>query len=189
MKIIGISPGRSGSKSLSEILRGNGFNFFHEKLTMAWDFNSEDYDRFVRDMEKIDGSIIAPQVNYVDKYLESFPDTKVIYLKRPLNECVKSWQGWLKKWNYNHFQDIEPNCRWDFMYPSYGVEDLKEALKLYLKDYDKLVSSLLDKHPDNITIIKTKDLSNEDIINNLLDWLKVEIKNTEPEHLNKGENG
>ena len=161
-QIIGISAGRSGTKSLVKILNQNGIQFTHEHPKGVVNWHGYSGLKF--------NNIFPANIKHVEKYLKK--GHKVIYLKRGKMTCKRSWLEWLAKWDYNHFQSKKPKCQYDICYPTYSNKlTLDDAVENYLKEYEKISKKLIKKYPQHVHTLTTMDLNDKDKINDLLEFI------------------
>ena len=154
--IIGFGTGRCGSKSLATLLaKQPSIVSSHEGVELPWEYNPK---KFVESLSQIlflsDNKTPCDVgfywIQYLDKLINIFPNTKAIYLYRNKEEFIDSW-----------LRNISMKNRKMHLFPDYNMES-KEGLSEYYDYYDKKLNTLLDKYPDNIMPFHYYDLLNDE---------------------------
>jgi len=135
--IFGIGTGRCGTVSLCELLNRQKFsNFTHEnRPLLSWDGPRSELDKRIEDLLLMEGSYVGdiaffylPYINYI---LSNYPDTKIVCLKRPEHEVVRSYMKKTRGRNHwvKHNGLIWNRCEWDKCFPKYKALMKKNAVR------------------------------------------------------------
>jgi len=186
--IIGFGTGRCGTQSLARFLnQQEGWNVTHEKVGFGWypamcDFDTC-YNEFMSREEDVIGDVAFYWVQYIGLILTRNKNVKVINLYRDDEEVIESF------WSYKSFiRDYKSfwENEW-FGYPYDNDKPTKDAIANTIKRYRMLEDQVHKYFPFSIIRMKTEDLSNEESLNKLLNWLGCKEKNLNSFHTNKRE--
>ena len=180
--IIGLGTGRCGTNTFMRLLRDNGINATHEDYYLSWDFNKHEFQYAVNSLKKRNGKVSDTAfywINYVSPFLNIFPQTKFVCLKRNKEKVVASFNH--RTPNYNWWTDPQSKYwdnKWIYsnrirMMPKYDLPKI-EALGKYYDDYYLMAEKYENKYPDNFKIYNTDDvLNNEDCQKEMFDFVGI----------------
>lgn len=174
--IIGMGTGRSGSASLTRLLRKQkDSSFAHEyPPRMGWDKQPQRLDthfrRFniLRRYNAFVGDVSHWWLPHVEEVLELHEDVRFVAMQRNKEKTIESFLSikWFKGVDapgaVNHWVDHDGTFfkenAWDDAYPKYDVSDLPTALGMYWEDYYGTCEELQKKYPDTFRIFRTEEL-------------------------------
>ena len=188
--IIGLGPGRCGSKSFVTLMNlQKGVEFYHEFDRLPWVVDIRRANRYFDCFAEYDkteclGDCGNWYIKYVDHLVERFEGyVKFVYLHRPKSHVIRSYLN--KVVNGNHWT-VEgsrfrlPGEKWsqfDECYPKYD-DPKKEAIERYYDDYEELVRQAMIKHPKQVKAIDIRDLFGDSICQSkLFDYLEIPEEN------------
>jgi len=195
--IIGVGTGRCGTCSLANILdKQKNCAVTHESNPLLfWEFSKEKINQKLQSLldykGKFVGDIASYYLPYVEYILKRYPSTKVICLKRPKQETVKSFMKITPRFNHwvsskmmedkgDYYIDYKKRRwiknYWDNCFPKYDVKSKEEALELYWEEYYEEIERLQKKYPKNMMIISTEDLNSEDKLRKILSFIGIPKK-------------
>ena len=164
--VIGIGSGRCGTTSLSYLLSGcRGVLVTHEEIPgPRWPPKPKHAGKALRFLvegrfEDVSG-VRAPHTTgdvalywgpYVEEMIGYIPDLRVIGLIREKAACVESLHETFQTDSYITQPAVQA-------YPTVEGEG-REAWANYWDLYHDLITSLAKKHPDNVTAIRTEEMS------------------------------
>ncbi len=131
---------------------------------------------------------------YVDKIIETIPNSRFIALYRSKNETIDSFirvkggggQGTVNHW-MNHEGVFYQRNIWDICYPKYpDAPDMNSALEMYWDEYYIMCEKYEKKYPDKFKFISINQIVDNIYINKTLSYLDLPIINVFTEfYLNK----
>lgn len=146
--ILGTSPGRSGSKSLAKLL-GVGY----ESSILPWVDPSDPLndigdivDMAIDDVAERGGDVGVYWLPLVDRVLERYPETRIVYLERDFQATVRSW---LKK--------IEGRGGRVFLPGLQGVPG-PIAAPLWVGQFRELARAACERHPGRVRRFRSPDV-------------------------------
>lgn len=192
--IIGLSPGRTGSKSIAHILSKQiGASATHEhapKLPYKKDLNLLKENISILQKKFIDKKYLC--INgffytwYLDELMEMFPEAKVYVLTRDIEKTVDSHYRKVTKHcpgdklmykNYWNHQD-RGRCKsdWELCFPNYGKGyALKQAIHKYVVEYWELIQKYVDKYTiKKIQRFNIEELNDNDYLYHFLRFLNID---------------
>lgn len=189
--ILGIGSGRCGTLSLAQVLnRQPGLQVSHEEQPrLPWKklpgerVIRERFARMRRDREgRVLGDVASFYLPYVEDAIAAEPAIRIVGLKRPREEVVKSFCRWLDRVHAlptNHWAERpapgwyhEPN--WTRIFPQYDIEDREEGIRRYWNEYYERVDELVRLYPENIRLYGTDQaLNTEDGLRDLLSFVGI----------------
>lgn len=194
--IIGIGPGRCGTKSLSRILSScNCIEMSHEKRRLSWkdgESNNKAIQRVSEDIrEKLEDGIWCGDVAFywlphLSKIQEAVgKELKIICLHRDKRSNVKSWLEWCDGHSFCLPRDRIENLSfsgdnrynstiWKLWVPCFPELQEENAKKAWEKYWDVYVSEM-DKIT-NAHHINMESLNNDKHLVTLYDFLEIEEK-------------
>jgi hypothetical protein len=187
--VLVLGPGRCGLTSVTELLNRQPST----KLTqddpplLPWKSRgksgliSERFARFRRDRSaEMIGDTAAFYLPYVEEAVSADPGVRVVGLRRPREEIVASFCGFLDRWNLyptNHWS-IDPGIGfhhdplWTQTFPQYENVDRLTGLRRYCDEYYSHLESLTAKYPENVRVFDMHQVLNtENGQRQLLDFL------------------
>lgn len=190
--IIGLSPGRTGSKSIAHILTNqNRSSANHEhppKLPYVKDLKLfHENVRAVSDKHK-DSKYLCFNgffyTWYIDDFVELFPDVKIYVLSRDIDKTIQSHytkvtkrvEGHLMYKNYWNDRD-RGRCKsdWEPCFPNTGKGlELKEGITKYVYNYWNYIGNYLDKYPDKMRVFNIEKLNDTRNMLNFLRYVGIE---------------
>lgn len=162
--VLGIGTGRCGTNSLAHVLdvQPSG-RFTHElKPHLPWEATPESFTakmtRVLRRPEEFVGDVAFYYLPYVEALLQTWPDARVICLRRAKEATVASYMK--KTRGRNHWmpcgrQSMGRDRAWDQCYPKYEATSKAEAVALYWEEYCRRVSVLCERYPDSVRVWET----------------------------------
>jgi len=126
--IIGMGTGRCGTVSLYNLLNSqkNSFARHESKPLLTWTFNKNAINtklkKFFKRKEKYVGDVNSCYLPYAAYICKNIPSVRIVVLKRPKNEVVKSFMKQTSYFNWNHWVDHKgvkwrKAGKWDEMFP------------------------------------------------------------------------
>ena len=181
--LLGLGTGRSGSTSLTKLLRHQPGTFCAHEFPprLSW---SENHSRFGFHRRRFETllahfSTVADVSHwwlpYADLILETFDEVRFIALKRDREATIRSFlrikggggQGSINHWT-DHDGSFWQKNPWDECYPSLAAETVEAGIGLYWDQYYADVDALAQRAPDSVRVFATEDLSNPDTQRDLL---------------------
>ena len=150
--VLGVAAGRCGLRSLTGLLnRQRGTQVSHqEPPLMPWERMlgrpsiREKIERWRRSRDGLCiGDISSSYLPYVADAIECEPDVRIVCLKRPKEEVVRSFCGWLDRSSplrINHWAK-DPAKGWHHdayfsrLFPQYDLSDREEGIRRYWDEY------------------------------------------------------
>lgn len=181
--IFGIGTGRCGTVSLCGLLNSQKYaHFTHEKRPLlSWDGPRNKLDERIEEILLQEGRYVGDiaffYLPYIEYILDNYPDTKIICLKRAMNEVVESYMKKTRRRNHwmKHSGLFWNHCEWDQCHPKYKSLTKRNALRKYWIDYYKTVDSLKLNHPESIIIMDMHDaLNTQSGIRHLLNFVGID---------------
>lgn len=146
--ILGTSPGRSGSKSLAKLL---GISF--EIAALDWVEEGGDVgglgdlvDLAIDDVAERGGDVGVYWLPLIDRVLERYPETRIVYLERDFQATVRSW---LKKIEGRGGRHTLPGLQ--------GVPP-QIAAPLWVGNFRERARAACDRHPDQVRRFRSPDV-------------------------------
>jgi hypothetical protein len=184
--ILGIGSGRCGTFSLAHVLnRQPGVEVSHEDPPLLpWRRETGEAvirERFARFRRSRSGPILGDVASFYLPYVEDAivvePDIRIICLKRPREEVVRSFCRWLDQVHplpTNHWaEDPAPGWHhepvWTRIFPQYATQNREEGIRRYWDEYYEKVADLVGRYPQHIRVFETeRALNTEDGLRELL---------------------
>ncbi len=178
--IVGLGSGRCGTCSLAAVLDAQfRVSVTHESynrlpwVPLEFDINLAITSIIHAQSGNIIGDCAPWYLNYTDWCIESFPDIKMICLKRKKESCVTSIYEVNNMLKVNHFTDKSSKhwdkTRWNLneidsrmyrnCFPKYDLPMFK-AISQYYDDYYDIAYELERKYPDNFGLFDTDHVLN-----------------------------
>ena len=122
------------------------------------------------------GDVASSYLGYVPLFIKTFPDIKMVCLKREKDSCVASFMRKTK--GRNNFQyGKEPRTLFEITSPDYpSFYTKEEATELYYDDYYKLAKDLETAYPDNFKIFDMEYLNTFEGVNKILEFYDIDEK-------------
>lgn len=176
---LGIGTGRCGTVSLAKLLdaQPDVICTHEERPHLPWDFDwkkKEDWEAFQthvarfkqrQAIARLAGDVAFYWLPYLHEMFSSFPDLKVICLKRDREETIRSYmkktQG-RNHWMHHDGKKWRLDPIWDKCYPKYDVESKEEAIGRYWDDYYRAVEDWARHYPDQVRVFSTHVLNSEE---------------------------
>ncbi len=187
--IIGTGTGRSGTTSFSKLLSFQDSTFIsHEMNKNPYKLPSRTVDEFKviqyniqyllnnKDTDVI-GDIASPYLYYTDEIIKHYPNVKMVYLHRPVEDLVPSFMKFTRFSNnfQSHDGSVYRRLGWYPIANRFNSDITKEeALKRHCEESHELADKFQNKYPDNFRIFQTYDLNDPDKTTQLLKWLGFE---------------
>jgi hypothetical protein len=172
--VLGAGTGRSGSTSLTALLKGQESSYItHEHPPrLPWDHASPRLDFHMRrfdlllSMYSYVGDVSHWWLPHFEALQMKFNDAKAVVIKRDIHSTVSSFlsikggerAGAINHW-INHNGDYWRKNPWDECYPKYESETLRDALYLYWEEYYSIANRLEKQFPNNLKIFALDNLS------------------------------
>lgn len=187
--VLGIGTGRCGSTTLSALLNAQASaSVSHEHVPLLYWNAPTSADSFhvrrFREVSKhftIYGDVAHWWLPRVEELISTFPNVRVISLKRDKAATIKSFlkiKGGIGRGAINHWADHDGSFWrkniWDRCYPKYEMNSLEDCLGAYWDDYYDTVGRLIDKYPKAVCEVATEDLSQPDTQRHLLSFVGVD---------------
>lgn len=139
MFVVGLGTGRCGTKSLTELLRRNGFDAVHErKPALSW--GGDNPARHFRKASEMFADVGFYYLPYVRWLMERYPEMRFVCLKRDREGTIDSFCR-MRPPETNWFSvEGEPDG-WDRSFPNYNCE-FGEAVGRFWDDYYREAESL-----------------------------------------------
>lgn len=190
--IIGLSPGRTGSKSIAHILakqKSSSSNHEHgpklpfEKDIGLFNKNVSSFLEKYKDSKYVcfNGFFYTW---YTDELLSLFPKAKVYVLFRDFEDTVKSHykkvikrtEGKFKYKNYwNNYDRSRCKSDWEICFPKFNhMLLLRESIVEYIKFYWELIDKLVQSYPNNIKIFDINMLNTRGNLINFLRYVGID---------------
>lgn len=205
--IIGMGTGRCGTRSLAKLLsQQRGTRITHEERPLLPWRNARAsvlVSRLERMQltrsESILGDVASFYLPYAEHAIEFSPEVRMVCLKRPREEVVKSFCDWLDSVHplpTNHWA-IKPAAGWFHepvytrMFPQYDCENREEGIRRYWTEYYQRAELLTERFPQRVRVFDSQTcLNTEAGQRELLDFCGFERQSqvVVPEiHENKGD--
>jgi len=168
--VLGFGTGRCGTKSLAAFLNQQpGYLVTHEKAYLSWYPALSDSEPSIKRLfTGHTGSTIGDVgfywVNYLGLVLRRYENTKAINIRRPLDEVIESF------WSFKEPRQTESFSSW-FSYPFDSDTMTKDDIALSVRRYRFLEVEAQKIYPASIYVMETQDLSDDNRLSELLDWL------------------
>ncbi len=168
--VLGIGTGRCGTNALAHFLNQQPeFDVTHEQWPLlpwtsrfAADLIRERFARIRRQRTaRVIGDVASFYLPYLDEALKLERDLRVICLKRPRDDVVRSFGDWLDKVHplpTNHWAQ-QPAPGWYHepvytrMFPQYDLQDRAAGIARYWDEYYARAADLAARHPQNFRIV------------------------------------
>lgn len=183
--VIGIGTGRCGSVSLGHLLDAQvGADVGHESRPMLpWLHSESDFARKWRQLQDRNGELVGDVCHswlpYVEDLVRVCPQVRIVCLQRDCAKIVDSFELKVARKRKNHWMEHDgrqwtKDARHDPTFPKYAVDDMREALALYCRDYYARVDELIGKYPDNIRKWTTEEaLNTPEGMHDILDFVGI----------------
>lgn len=164
---LGIGTGRCGTVSLAKLLdKQPGVVCTHEERPLLpWYFNWEDeahweafhvhVARFKQAGAGLVGDVAFYWLPYLHEMFSTFPNLKVICLKRDRQETIRSYMRKTEGRNHWMIHDGRKwrlDSVWDPCYPKYHVETKEEAIGRYWDEYYRAVEGWARHRPEQVRV-------------------------------------
>jgi hypothetical protein len=167
--VLGMGSGRCGTLSLAHVLgRQPGVMISHEDPPLLhWrrepgrDVILERFARWRRTRQAaIVGDVASFYLPYVEDAIALEPAIRIVCLKRPREEVVRSFCQWLDRVQplpTNHWAE-EPVAGWYHdpvwtrIFPQYDIQDREEGIRRYWDEYYATVEELVARYPEHIRV-------------------------------------
>lgn len=182
--VLGIGTGRSGSTSLVRFLERHPSSFVsHERPPrLKWSNTSVtrlnvhlSYMRILAGEFGLVADVAHWWLPYLEQVFDTFPDAKVVGLKRRREETIASFErikGTLNHWTTRYGKRWERNA-WDECYPSYDTDDRPDAIGRYWDEYYLAVDRWAERYPGRVVSMATEALSTEAGLARLITFLDL----------------
>lgn len=193
--IIGLGSGRCGTLSLALLLDAQiETTISHEGfIPLPWKVSSyhfEWYKKYLNNLRFFGtiGDIAFYHLNYINLYLNDFPNIKFVCFKRNKQDTINSLFELSNKFNVNHWTD-KSSSYWDknistedsdslkfrYCFPKYDLNKL-DALNKYYDDYYIIAEHIEKQIPNIFRIFDMKETLNS--VNGQMELFKfLEINN------------
>jgi len=173
--VLGIGTGRCGLRRLAAVLnrQPDAQSSYEEVPWLPWERREDArqvlaarFARFRHNCKKGKG-LLGDCASFYLPYLEDVialePRVRVACLRRPCEEVVASFCGWLD-WNTplptNHWaRQPAPGWHHDprrtLIYPQYETQNREEGIRLYWEEYYRRVDELRGRWPEHIRVFDT----------------------------------
>ena len=152
---IGIGTGRCGTVSLSKIIGGcDGCCVFHEahwqqkqhksNRPLPWAFDQNLAEERINNMKKREGmfslfgDVAFYYLNYLDYFIEKYPNLKIVHIRRDKKLVVDSYLAKTsEEYDYDNWTEGAKNASgiWTPCFPKYKVSSKREGIGLYYSEY------------------------------------------------------
>ena len=189
---LGVGTGRCGTVSLAKLI-GDCDNcvVFHEanwghkqhkhNTPLPWVFDEDQASLRMKNMKKREsvdslfGDVAFYYLNYLDFFLEKYPNLKIVHIYRDKEEVVKSYLAKTSSEfgpkdydNWTKGSNIADKI-WTPCYPQYEVDSKREGISRY---YDEYISKT-EKYKDRMFEIDVKNLNSFEYQAKLFDYLQI----------------
>lgn len=194
MVVIGIGTGRCGTRSLARIINSQpNVEFTHElKPVLPWNFDQIQIDNRIEELQMSNAPIVGDAgfyyLNYVEYIISEIKNVRIVCLKRDKEGTVNSFLRKVKQrnhWQHHDGTKWQKDKRWDKAFPKYEANSRREAIAMYWEDYYTKVSELVQKYPDHIKYMRTKELNEEPKVRAMLEFCGVSNPQPVTIHTNK----
>lgn len=165
--ILGMGSGRCGTNSLATLLNQQpGCRITHEEWPiLPWEPEEAELlirERFqrIRRMRSspVIGDVASFYLPYVEEAIRLEPEIRIVCLKRPREQVVRSFGTWLDKvhplptnhWAKNPAPGWYHEPVYTRMFPQYDTDDRAEGIGRYWDEYYTRADELLAKFPENV---------------------------------------
>lgn len=184
--IIGCGPGRSGTKTLATLLGCT----HEEQPWLPWIPDPDLYQQRLSQLS-VQGDVASSYLPYLPCLLTDVPDVKIVVTRRDAQAVAASFEAWMDHHgprNRHHWYDhggkdgyrLDP--QFDPWFPKYDIPDRFQAIVRYVQDYDAEIDRLKAKHPNNIMVVNTDDLSDENVQKAICRFAGVPFHYVERQH-------
>lgn len=182
------TTGRAGSLSLARMLDAqHDYKAVHEpRPFLPWDAEGAP-ETIPQRLERLRGDHDGPVAEvslWLLPYVRSIiTDTraKVLFLLRDRQETIDSYERKLSQ-NYparvDHWNPDRSACiptEWDACYPKMPGKTRAERIGAFWDHYYAEAERWVARHPDGVALLKTQDLNNPPVIEELMAWLGVPV--------------
>ncbi|NTV94344.1 MAG: hypothetical protein HGA75_02890 [Thiobacillus sp.] len=183
--VIGLGTGRCGSVSLGHLLDAqDGAEVSHESRPMLpWQRSEAAFARKWRELEARKGDLVGDVCHswlpYVSDLIRLDPEVRIVCLQRDCAKIVDSFELKVARKRKNHWMEHDgrkwtKDARYDPTFPKYPVDDMREALALYCRDYYARVDELICEYPGNIRKWTTEEaLNSPEGMRDILDFIGI----------------
>ena len=142
MLVCGLGTGRCGTKSLTELLRRNGFDAEHERRpVLAWEDEPDPFQHFRRRHSAWFADVGFYYLPHVRRLMEQFGEMRFVCLRRDRDETIRSFCR--VRPNGSHWFSWDGDSTvWDRSFPKYSGE-FAESVGWYWDDYYREAESLV----------------------------------------------
>jgi len=191
--VLGLSPGRTGSKSISYILsqQKDCYSVHEPAPKLPYKKNLDLFNEHIEGVLKSSKNSKYVCFNgffytwYVDEFIKMFPETKVYVLSRNINDTVESHYKkvtkYLKNGNLlykNYWNDKDrARCKsdWDICFPNVGKGmTLREGIREYLIFYCVVIKKLIEKYKDQVRIYEIESLNNNKNLITMMEFIGID---------------
>lgn len=183
--IIGCGTGRCGTKSLAKLLDDcEGTRVTHEmKPLLPWEVDMElllgRIAAFRKAKSPFVGDVAFYYLPYLPHLIATFPGIRIICLWRDEGKIVESYMAKTSQpRNRNHWMEHDGTTWkkdpiWDPCYPKYDVQDKREAIARYVRDYYETARQLELARPHNVQIFDIENLNSKEGQTRIFDFAGI----------------
>jgi len=189
--ILGMGSGRCGTQSLAQVLNQQpGVQVSHEEPPLL-PRRREPGERVIRERfarwrrmrnGRVLGDVASFYLPYVEDAIAVEPSVRVVCLKRPREEVIKSFCNWLDRvhplpinhWAENPAPGWYHHPVWSRVFPQYETQDREEGIGRFWDDYYDTVSDLVGRYPEHVRVFDThRALNTEEGLRELLSFAGI----------------
>ena len=131
--------------------------------------------------ERFVGDVATFYLPYVDQAVRFDPELRIICLKRPREEIVEAFCGFLDqsaKVPTNHWAQQPPpgvyhDPLWSRTFPQYDTQDRPEGIRRYWDEYYDRADELIRRYPQNVRVWDTEILTSEQGVREVLSFIGI----------------
>lgn len=171
--VLGIGSGRCGTFSLARLLgmQPECVSTHEEPPLLPWRREPGERvirARFARFRRTRRGRLLADSASFYLPYVEDAirlePAIRVICLKRPREEVVRSFCRWLDSYAMptNHWAERPAagwfhDPKWTRIFPQYDEPDREAGIRRYWDEYYERAGELADRYPENVRLFDMRE--------------------------------
>ncbi len=184
--ILGIGSGRCGTLSLAEVLNRQPGTFVTHEEPPRLPWRREPGDRVIRERfarfrrtrqgDRL-GDVASFYLPYVEDAIALEPSIRVVCLRRPREEVIRSFCRWLDRvhplptnhWAENPAPGWYHEPIWTRIFPQYQTQNREEGIGRYWDEYYEKVDDLVARYPGHVRVFETDSaLNTEDGLREML---------------------
>ena len=189
MPFVGVGTGRCGTTSLQKLVQAcKNVRCSHERYQLHWYKVNKELGRMIKEFRELGkrgvmgGDVCSGNVKHIANIRSSFMGMRVVCLRRDKEETVRSFMNYA----FNHV--LRPGDKRGYIeatgdldsiqakasgcFPLIDAYNPEQAYGFYWEMYQKL----MDAVPEPVFNIRTHDLSDDDKIVELFDFLEIPEK-------------